>query len=77
MVDASVKFLTMASSKCIPASVSEIATYRLPRMLQLSPSWWALHCDLVTSFDWETTADGVSMGGEWCGRGSARSSRVV
>jgi hypothetical protein len=37
-------------------SVSEIATYRLPRMLQVSLSWWVLDCDLVTSLDWEITA---------------------
>jgi hypothetical protein len=56
MVDAPVRFLTMASSRSIRASVSEIATNRLPRMLQVSLSWWVLHRDLVTSFDWEITA---------------------
>jgi hypothetical protein len=56
MVDAPVRFLTIASSRSTPASVSEIATTRLPRMLQVSLSWWLLHCDLVTSFDCEITA---------------------
>jgi hypothetical protein len=56
IVEAPVKFFTMASSRSIPASVSEIATSRLPPMLQVSLSWCVPDFDLVISFGCEMIA---------------------
>jgi len=51
-----VRFLTMASSRSIRCRSQRSRHTRLPRMLQVSLSWWVLDCDLVTSLDWEITA---------------------